>query len=229
MRIPGALIGERNMAPKLVRSILIVPLIVTALSAVPSMPAYAADSVVGSSLPALDTFTLSVNNGQASQLRGVYVPNVLADIVVQQPDGQANFVSPRQGVITQFSAAASLGSTGLLAHNFLAGAEFPEIQAGQHVYLVYGDGHTAEFVVSLVHQYQALQPESPYSDFIDLSDGRAMNSGEVFSAAYGHPGGVVFQTCIAHNGEPSWGRLFIVAEPYVRPEVHSLIRTLHQH
>jgi len=203
------------MAPKLIRSIFILPFIVTALAALPASPAYAADiTLPNSALPSLASFASLLNNGQTGQLRGVYVPNILADGVVQQPTSQATFVSPRQGIITQFGAASSLGSTGLLAHNFLAGAQFPQMKMGQVVYLVYGDGRLASFVVTEVQQYQALQPASPYSEFIDLSTGRSMSSTDVFNAAYGHAGMVVFQTCIASGNEPSWGRLFIIARPY---------------
>lgn len=203
------------MAPKLIRSIFILPLLVTSLAALPQTRVYAADTTLpDTTLPALSTFVGWMTNGQAAQLRGVYVPSILADIVVQQPATDGNFVSPRQDIITQFEAASRLGSTGLLAHNFLAGAKFPQMKFGQVVYLVYGNGKTATYIVTEVHQYQALQPESPYSNFVDLSDRRSMSSSDVFAAAYGHPGAVVFQTCIAAGSEPSWGRLFIVAQPY---------------
>jgi hypothetical protein len=203
------------MAPKLIRSTLILPILLTALAAVPASPAYAADVTLPSGpLPTLAAFASVLNNGQTGQLRGVYVPDILADGVVQQPANQATFVSPRQGVITQFGAASALGSTGLLAHNFLAGAQFPQMKIGQVVYLVYGDGRLAAFIVTEVQQYQALQPESPYSEFIDLTTGHSMSSTDVFNAAYGHSGMVVFQTCIANGNEPSWGRLFVIARPY---------------
>jgi hypothetical protein len=205
------------MAPKLIRSTLILTFILIALLVLP--PANV--SADGTGLPASDFPTLSsfagwLNNGASAQLRGVYVPDILADSVVQQPAGQATFVSPRQNILTQFAAASSLGSTGLLAHNFLAGEKFPEMQVGQRVYLVYGDGKTIAYMVTTILQYQALQPESPYSNFIDLSNGAPMSATEVFNAAYGRQGAVVFQTCIAANGNSSWGRLFIVAQPYIQ-------------
>jgi hypothetical protein len=203
------------MAPKLIRSVLILPIVLTALAAMPTSHVFAADiTLPNSALPSLSAFAGLVNNGQSAQLTGVYVPNILADSVVQQPANQATFVSTRQGIVTQFGAASALGSTGLLAHNFLAGADFPQMKFGQLVYLIYGDGHVATFIVSEVQQYQALQPESPYSEFVDLKSGRSMSSTDVFNAAYGQPGAVVFQTCIASGNEPSWGRLFIIARPY---------------
>ncbi len=205
------------MAPKLIRSILLISSILTALSVLPLTRVHADSAVLPSSeFPTLSTFTDWVNDGQAAQLTGVYVPNVLADGVVQQPAGESTFVSVRQNIVTQFAAASALGSTGLLAHNFLAGALFPQIRLGQKVYLVYGDGRSSLFTVTHILQYQALQPESPYSDFIDLSNNHSMSSSDVFTAVYGRRGAVVLQTCIANNGDPSWGRLFIVAEPYMQ-------------
>jgi hypothetical protein len=207
------------LAPKLIRSTLLIGSILIALLVVPSARAHADGSVLpASTFPTLGTFADWVNDGQPAQLTGVYVPNVLADGVVQQPAGESTFVSPRQNIVTQFAAASELGSTGLLAHNFLAGAQFPQIHVGQKVYLVFGDGRSAVFAVTHILQYQALEPESPYSDFIDLSNNRSMSSSEVFTAVYGRHGAVILQTCIANNGNSSWGRLFVVAEPYI-PQV----------
>jgi hypothetical protein len=211
------------MAPKLIRSFLVIALLAAALLAMPATHA-AADGAgpADAAFPALGTFTGWVNNGQADQLRGVYVPNILADSVVQQPANYAGFVSPRQDIITQFGMAASLGSTGLLAHNYLAGAKFSSLQYGQSVYLVYGDGRTTSYVVTQVYRYQALQPNSQYSDFVDLGSGATISGSDVFNSIYGRHGAVVFQTCIAANGVSSWGRLFVIAEPYVQSQALNL-------
>jgi hypothetical protein len=203
------------MALKSIRSLLTLVLGLAALLALPAVRAYAADGgLPDTTFPTLAKFASSISNGQASQLRGVYVPKILADSVVQQPANQSDFVSAEPDVLTQFRAASSLGSTGLLAHDFLAGAKFVQMQYGQMIYLVYGDGRTVAYVVVHALQYQALQPESVYSNFIDLRSGRLMTSGNVFSIAYARPGSVIFQTCIAVNGISSWGRLFVIAEPY---------------
>ncbi len=203
------------MAPKLIRSLLLLSSsVLIGLAALPVARAYADGTVLpGSDLPGLIAFAGGVYNGR-SELRGVYVPNVLADDVVQQPTSDATFVSTTPEVVTQFRAASGVGSTGLLAHNYLAGTQFPLMRPGQTVYLVYGNGRTERYSVTQILKYQALQPESPYSNFVDLRDGRSMSATDLFNAAYGRPGDVVFQTCIAANGDPSWGRLFIVAEPY---------------
>ncbi len=214
----GALIGKEKMAPKVIRSLFLLASILIPLAAFPLVRAYADDvTLPDTDLPGLGAFIASMNDGQVGELRAVYVPHVLADVVVQQPSSDATFVSTTPGVLTQFRPATSVGSTGLLAHNYLAGATFTEMDRGDVIYLVYGNGHIDTYRVTQMLRYRALSPESPYSNFIDLSSGTLMTASSVFSAAYDRPGDVVLQTCIDANGNPSWGRLFIVAEPYVRP------------
>ena len=204
------------MAPKMIRSLVLVASMLIPLAALPALRVRADDSTLpDTDFPSLSSFVLWMENGQAGQLRGVYVPNLLADIVVQQPANDATFVSTGKRELTQFRPATSIGSTGLLAHKFLAGNKFTMLDRGDLIYLVYGNGLISRFVVTQMLRFQALSPESPFSNFIDLSSGTLMSASTVFTAAYGRPGDVVLQTCIDANGNPSWGRLFIVAEPYI--------------
>jgi hypothetical protein len=69
------------------------------------------------------------------------------------------------------------------------------------------------FVVRDVIRYQALDSENLYSDFLDLRTGLRVTAGELFSRVYRGDRHVTFQTCIALNGDSSWGRLFIIAKP----------------
>lgn len=161
----------------------------------------------------LDAFVEQVKNGQADELRGVYVPGILATQVVQQPVGMSAFVSSWENVVTQFGLASKVGSTGLLAHNYLAGESFSLLQDGQEFYLVYGDGQVSTFVVSKILQYQALEPNNTSSSFLDLENGNILTASELFRKVYNRPGQVIFQTCIYADGDPSWGRLFVIAEP----------------
>ncbi len=78
-------------------------------------------------IPDFAEFVKSVENNQAGVLRGVYVPNVLAFPVVQQPAGNAAYVSLNDGEITQFSMPSQFGNVGLLAHNNLSGRYFTEL------------------------------------------------------------------------------------------------------
>lgn len=167
----------------------------------------------GSILPDLDLFIDAVSDGNADVLRGVYVLDVMAFPIVQQPAGSPGFVSTLNGVVTSFDMAARSGNTGLLAHNYLAGASFPQLVQGSDVVLIYGDGHTERFVVSNVLQYQALDPASPYSEFRNLDTQITMTAEGLFNQVYRGERHVTFQTCIAKDGNPSWGRLFVIAMP----------------
>ena len=162
-------------------------------------------------MPSSEAFIASVADGQAGVVRGVYVPGVLALPVRQQPADNPTYVSPEAGTATQFASAAALGVTGLLAHNYLAGAEFFKLAAGQDVQIVYGDGAVKLYRVTAIYRYQALDPYSPYSNFVDLSTGETKSVGEVFTQVYTGGDHVTFQTCIANNGNASWGRLFVIA------------------
>jgi hypothetical protein len=158
-------------------------------------------------------FNKSVQNGEAGVLRGVYVPDVLALPVVQQPANKPYYVSNRDGQITQFSIASQYGNTGLLAHNTLAGRLFSQLAIGQEVRMVYGDGKVAYFVIVQSLRFQALQPESVSSSFHNLDRNETLTAGQMFNRAYMGESRVVFQTCIAAKGNPSWGRLFVIAVP----------------
>ncbi len=74
----------------------------------------------------------------------------------------------KDGELTQFRMASNYGNVGLLAHNHLSGKLFSDIAVGQEIRLVYGDGSVEYFVVTEVLRYQALQPNSPWSNFRDL-------------------------------------------------------------
>jgi hypothetical protein len=160
-----------------------------------------------------EAFVASVTDGQAGVVRGVYAPGVLALPVRQQPANNPIYVSAENGVATQFASAAALGVTGLLAHNYLAGADFFKLAQAQEVQIVYGDGAVKPYRVTAIYRYQALDPYSPYSNFVDLSTGETKTVGEVFGLVYTGGDHVTFQTCIANNGNPSWGRLFVIATP----------------
>lgn len=161
----------------------------------------------------LDIFVEQVKNGQADQLRGIYVPGILSASIVQQPTGKEDFVSPWENVVTQFSMASRVGSTGLLAHNYLSGRKFALLEDGQEFYLIYGDGRVAPFVVTEILQYEAVDPASTSSKFVDLKNGSTLTHTELFLKVYDRPGQVVLQTCIDKNNELSWGRLFVIAKP----------------
>lgn len=164
-------------------------------------------------LPGFEDFNESVQDGAADVLRGVYVPDIFALPVVQQPANNSYFVSNRDNEITQFSIASQYGNTGLLAHNHLSGRLFSQLMVGQEIHLVYGDGRVEHYVVAQLLHFQALQPQSITSSFRNLDRNETLTSAQMFNRAYVGESRLVFQTCVAANGSPSWGRLFVIAVP----------------
>lgn len=162
--------------------------------------------------PFLDTFIENLKNGNAGQVVGVYVEDALSLRVVQQPASDPAYVSTIPNTATYFAMVRSVtGNTGLLAHNYLAGAYFFDLTPGQLVTLIYGDGSTDEYVVSSAEEFQALSPSSPTSNFVSLSSGETLSSTDLFYRVFGGGTRTTFQTCIAQGNEDSWGRLFVIA------------------
>ena len=146
---------------------------------------------------------------------------------MQQPAADAGYVSDQPNAITQFRMAAQYHTIGLLAHDYLAGASFHELQAGSELYLVYGDGRTKNYRVYEVQQFQALSPSSPYSSFIDMSDQTKLSADQLFYRIYGLGNAtLVLQTCISTPSVPSWGRIFVLARPVETPRPAGLWDTL---
>lgn len=203
-----------TMAP--VPTVMAVPVLPTETAEQPVLPDYGMD---------LDFFVQAVTNGVANQVVGVYVPGALAIRIQQQPADDNNYVSTDPETITQFRAAERFQTVGLLAHNYLAGQRFFNIQRNEIVIIIYGDGTQRYYQVSDIQQYQALSPNSPQSDFIDLSDptSHRLTAGDVFNRIYTQGDRVVFQTCIQNQGDPSWGRMFITATPLVTEPISLLI------
>ena len=83
--------------------------------------------------PAFNHFVTQVADGEVNTIRGVYVENVLALPVVQQPSLDVAYVSTNVSVATLFQSAMENGVTGFLAHNYLAGSLFYNLVSGQEV------------------------------------------------------------------------------------------------
>jgi len=141
----------------------------------------------------------SMKNGNAGQLTGMYVQNSFA---------------MSSGDFWQFGLAAQHGSLGLMAHNYAGGGNYFSLSVGSVINLVYGDGSVRKFQVTKIRRFEALQPNSPTSDFIDLDNGGGKQSvSKVFNAIYNSSNPLVLQTCIANHGVSTWGRLFVIAKP----------------
>jgi hypothetical protein len=166
-----------------------------------------------STVPDFPAFYNPIQSGEADVLRGVYVPNVLALPIVQQPADDPYYVSNHDEEVTQFATVSQYGNIGLLAHNNLSGQAFSKLSVGQEVELVYGDGRIEKFVITEVLRFQALQPQSQQSSFLNLDNSETLSANQMFDRVYTGSHHLTFQTCIKANGNMSWGRLFVVATP----------------
>ncbi len=164
-----------------------------------------------------------------NQLVGLISPKLFTLPIIQQPAGQAGFVSNEAEKITEFSMTKQFGTTGLLAHNHLAGVYFSSLKENDLLVLVTAQKEYKFFRIEKVRSYQALSPNSPYSDFVDLSNpSRVLNATELFYEVYTTEGSLVLQTCIAQGSELSWGRLFIQAVPVEDVSFSDLINLQNQ-
>lgn len=203
------------MAPKTLalRFALVLALLLAIGAAAVPYQVVAAPLGASAVLPDLQTFSASLTDGAPGELRGVFADGIFAVPVAQQPTAAPGYVSLTDHTVTQFRQAAQFGNVGLLAHNSLTGQHFFQLGAGQLIYLVYGDGRVEPYQVSSILQYQATDPSSPTSHFIDLATNQRLSASELFTKVYRGPKHLVLQTCIAKNLNGSWGRLFIIAEP----------------
>lgn len=163
--------------------------------------------------PHLQDFIDRVSDGRANVVRGVYVPQILALTVIQQPEKNRIFVSNKRGRVTQFASAARSGVTALLAHNYLSGKRFYDLLPGQEIIIVYGDRRLRRYRVTNIHQFQRLNPSDLSSNLFDLNNGEQLTSSQAFHRFYRGKHRLIFQTCLAAEGRRDWGLTFIVAEP----------------
>ena len=104
-----------------------------------------------------------------------------------------------------FTLAALYGSTGLYAHNY---QPFFELEQGDIVRY-----HEETYIVFEVWEFQALQPNSIYSDFYGY--GQYYTVEQMFFMVF-RPNILVLFTCIEKDGLSTWGRLFVMAVPIER-------------
>jgi hypothetical protein len=200
----------------------IVHLTLFLLAILPQVKPVSAHAPGNEDAPSLELFLQEVTNGDPEAVRGLYVPGVLADAIVEQPEGMPAFVSSEAGVLTRFGMAEEHGTLGLLAHNYLAGEDFHQLGQGEEIVLIYGNGRTETYVVQQILRYQALSPRSVISDFIDLKNGKRLSAADLFQKVYNRPGDLVLQTCIYADEDASWGRLFIIAVPIDEYDARSM-------
>lgn len=161
-----------------------------------------------------DQFIQDLKNGEPETIVGLWVENVLALEVVYQPSNNPGYISSIDDIATYFLYPwKNAGNHGLLAHNYLAGRYFFDVRIGDIITLVFGDGNYMDFEVTDIKEYQALQPQSPYSDFINLDTGEQETAKSLFIDVYMGDFHTTLQTCIANGAETEWGRQFTLAPP----------------
>ena len=116
------------------------------------------------------------------------IPALILLPIAVQPVGCYGCVTTQDRQVTLFDAPLDFGTIGLLAHDYLAGAWYYEIQAGDTLVLIYPGSQGAYRVVDV----QSVFP-------------RRAQEPLVYSIKYTH-GGLTLQTC---NGK---GFLFVHAE-----------------
>jgi hypothetical protein len=147
-------------------------------------------------------------DGRTNEVVGLYAPEAFALPVVQQPSGNHLYVSGSPDKLTQFRRANQEGSIGILAHNYMAGQYFFDLQAGDELFLVYGDGRYEAYWVGKIADYQARS----LSLYRDLSTQENLSDFDLFNLIYSGKGDkLVLQTCLEKDGNKSWGRRFIIA------------------
>jgi hypothetical protein len=165
-------------------------------------------------VPSLDHFRQTLPVSSSGRVAGVFVSGKLALRVLEQPAGQLGYVTRQASAVSHFSLASNYGTVGLIAHNTLAGADFFKLGEGDRIVLIRENGDRQVFTVRAIRRLQALSPWSPLSSFRDLAaPDVTLSAQSLFNQVYagGHP--LVLQTCITEDGNPSWGRLFVLAEP----------------
>lgn len=164
-------------------------------------------------LPPLDQFARSLENGEPNQRVGVFVEDRFSFPIVQQPSADPAWISANLGVVTEFRIVRKqTGNEGIIAHNYLAGGQFYTLQIGDLAELVLGDGSVIDFEITDIQDYQALSPNSPTSNFINLNTGEKLTASDLFFKVYGGYLTLTFQTCISRDNISSWGRTFIIGE-----------------
>jgi hypothetical protein len=136
--------------------------------------------------------------------------------VVNQPTGKPGYVSSISNTATNFQLAARYGNIGLIAHNYLGGRLFNDLKIGDKIFIMDGFGRKKNYHVIEMLRYQAVNPRSTRSNFINLENKKLYTVTDVFKRVYTGKHHLVLQTCIKKGRNEEWGRIFIIARPEKR-------------
>jgi len=146
-------------------------------------------------------------------ISGVYFGKNRFLRVVNQPTGKPGFVSSISNTATNFQLASRFGNIGLVAHNYLGGRYFKDLKIGDEIHVMDGYGRKKNYRISEMLRYQAVNPRSTRSNFINLKTKQIYTATEVFKQVYTGKHHLVMQTCIKKGKNEEWGRVFIIAQP----------------
>jgi len=133
--------------------------------------------------------------------------------VVDQPKNKPGFVSTISNTATNFQMASKFGNIGLVAHNYLGGRLFHDVEIGDNIHVMDGFGRTRIYKVKETLRYQAVNPRSTRSNFIELETRQLCTASDVFKRVYKGKHHLVLQTCIKKGSNDEWGRKFVIAYP----------------
>lgn len=146
-------------------------------------------------------------------ISGVYFGENRYLRVVEQPPGNPEYVSDISNTATRFQLATRYGNIGLIAHSYLGGRIFHDLKIRDRVYVMDGYGRVKKYRVQEMLRYQAVNPRSTRSNFIDLKNKKLCTANQVFKRVYTGRHRLVLQTCIKKGRNEEWGRMFIIAKP----------------
>jgi len=161
--------------------------------------------------PDLAAFIASLPERPPDEVVGVYAPGVMALIVEPQPPNHSLFVTEKVGYATLFDRPLRYNVTALLAHNTFSGIHFYDLELGDEVTLIYGDGSVALYRIDAIEDFQKLEAGNPRSHYVELTTGQVMSTNDVFTRFYRNGPHLVLQTCLEHEGDYNWGVRFIKA------------------
>lgn len=144
-------------------------------------------------------------------INGIFLTRKRFLRVIDQPKGRPGFISGESGIATKFRMASEHGNIGLIAHNYLEGKHFLNLKVGDKLYVTNENEEEQCYRIKKIHRFQALDPRSPRSDFLNLKTRNKLKFDELFNQIYTGDHRLVLQTCIEKDEDQEWGRFFAIA------------------
>lgn len=132
--------------------------------------------------------------------------------IVQQPEGQPNYVSSETGVMTEYEYPEENGVIGLLIHNDLGKDQLKQLDQAQVVTISDGIGIKTYRLVG-IEIWIAEDGSNALSRYRrDADDDDWIFARDLYDHIYGGAYPLIIQTCIEENGSDTGGRKFYLYE-----------------